>query len=548
MRFLSASLADSGEFRVWAFRHDVVNTAGDALLLADRFEAETPRRLAVGVANCVLWASAGVGRRLAAPLADVECLAVEADGVLYSPAASLHSLSTFLESLVEFGRGALPCRHLWPPFIAEGRRPVRLIHRWPYGVVAGGLVKVLEYPEGYPARYASTVLKLYGVAGEGLITTPSRAPGRGLHIGEEYGVYLDGLVKMESPWGLDFALNVVLGTVGDKWILMGRDGLYEAVFVKTGGAKGEVGYVKVTSPYEGDVRLVEGPSYCNFELCGDVARWPLDSGGVCLSAAPDVSVEAVEEWAVLLPPDFLPEGLRPPRASPLLFSDDYVYLFTSTEERHRLRAYRLTRGYIALAAPAAGAKWRIPLKPPYGGARISKGGVDSYALYRWLDASVLYKYYEPLASAYGAVGGGFFDRIAIPGGGLDAGAEFEVYLGDFLLLKSPRGVDLALNVVLGDKWILMGRDGLYEAVFKREGGAGGKVGYVKVVGPYGGDVGLVEGPPALGEFLPSECGYWSPLTGRCYADPRLDVVKKWPLETVDASEYLHLLEEILAPR
>jgi hypothetical protein len=32
---------------------------------------------------------------------------------------------------------------------------------------------------------------------------------------------------METPWGVDFALNFVLGVVGDRWVLMGRDGLYE---------------------------------------------------------------------------------------------------------------------------------------------------------------------------------------------------------------------------------------------------------------------------------------------------------------------------------
>jgi hypothetical protein len=128
------------------------------------------------------------------------------------------------------------------------------------------------------------------------------------------------------------------------------------------------------------------------------------------------------------------------------------------------------------------------------------------------------------------------------------GEEFGVFLGDFLLLKSSRGVDYALNLILGvwgDKWIFLGDDGLYEGVFVHTGGEKGEVGYLKITAPYRGDARAAEGPPVIGEFLPRDCGFYSPLPGRCYSDRRLEVVRRWPLERIEASAYALVLEELL---
>jgi hypothetical protein len=116
------------------------------------------------------------------------------------------------------------------------------------------------------------------------------------------------------------------------------------------------------------------------------------------------------------------------------------------------------------------------------------------------------------------------------------------------LLKSSRGVDYALNLVLGvwgDGWIFLGDDGLYEGVFVHTGGEKGEVGHLKIAAPFKEDVRLVEGPLVIGEFLPRDCGFYSPLTGRCYSDRRLEVVRRWSLERIEASAYAVVLEELL---
>jgi len=60
------------------------------------------------------------------------------------------------------------------------------------------------------------------------------------------------------------AWHRVLGLLdGGRWVLLGDDGLYEAVFTPTVKEPlevfGEVGYVKVLKPYDGDVDDVASP-------------------------------------------------------------------------------------------------------------------------------------------------------------------------------------------------------------------------------------------------------------------------------------------------
>ncbi|MGC9051425.1 hypothetical protein [Pyrobaculum sp.] len=70
----------------------------------------------------------------------------------------------------------------------------------------------------------------------------------------------DGYLRVGS-W---LAWHRVLGTLDDgRWVLIGDDGLYEAVFTPTVKDPlevfGEVGYVRVVGPYVGDVDLVQSP-------------------------------------------------------------------------------------------------------------------------------------------------------------------------------------------------------------------------------------------------------------------------------------------------
>jgi hypothetical protein len=103
---------------------------------------------------------------------------VEADGVVYTPAVSLRSLverPRLLGFLIGETPGAFRCRHLWPPAIAEGQRPVRLV-RGGVGLTPMGAVRVLEFPEEYPAYYTRSVLRLYGLDGRH-IAEPVYIPG-----------------------------------------------------------------------------------------------------------------------------------------------------------------------------------------------------------------------------------------------------------------------------------------------------------------------------------------------------------------------------------
>ena len=80
-RVLEGLLADGEEFAVFSTE------------LEDGWQVfERPSRIAVGVSECTIWTAHSWGGDLplyaAAPLARVECLAVEADGVVYTPVVS----------------------------------------------------------------------------------------------------------------------------------------------------------------------------------------------------------------------------------------------------------------------------------------------------------------------------------------------------------------------------------------------------------------------------------------------------------------------------
>jgi len=286
---------------------------------------EGPSRIAVGISECTIWAAHSWGGDpplyAAAPLARAECLAVEADGVVYTPVVSLRSLverPEFLGFLIGETPGAFRCRHLWPPAIAEGRRPVRLV-RGGVGLTPMGAVRVLEFPEGYPAYYTRSVLRLYGLDG-GHIAEPVYIPGGGVHVGEEFGVFSGDFLLLKSSRGVDYALNLILGVWGDRWIFLGDDGLYEGVFVHTGGERGEVGYLKITAPYRGDARVAEGPPVIGEFLPRDCGFYsPLTRR--CYS---DWRLEVVRKWPLerieasayaLVLEELLNEGLGGPPPS-----------------------------------------------------------------------------------------------------------------------------------------------------------------------------------------------------------------------------------------
>ncbi len=524
-------------------------------VLVETYTFNRPLRIAVGVSRCVVWAVHSWGgdppQYAVAPYVEGPCLLVEADGVLYSPAVSLSSLTDkprFMGFLLEEGPGALGCRHLWPPAVAEGRRPVRLV-KGGVGLTPADAVKILEFPEGYPAYYTRSVLRLYGVDAGGHIAEPAYAPGGGFHLGEEFGVVAGDFVLLKSSRGVDYALNLILGVWRDKWIFLGDDGLYEGVFIPTGGEKGEVGYLKITAPFRGDIRQIEGPSYANFSVSGDLRSWPLGERGFCLHEIPRLSIRSVDDVLLFVGlsgfrhPYFSRRGVVR-RVSPLLFADDALYLYLEGEGWRRLGWYSLNVGYLATPLEGGSENPRIPLKPPVD-CRI---GPDC-AVFHWLDAGELRRYYRPLAERYGVDHKSFFEPLYIPGGGFHLGEEFGVVAGDFVLLKSSRGVDYALNLILGvwrDKWIFLGDDGLYEGVFIPTGGEKGEVGYLKITAPFREDVRLVEGPPVVGEFLPRDCGFYSPLTRRCYSERGLEVVRRWPVERIEAVVYAQVLEKFLA--
>ena len=91
---------------------------------------------------------------------------------------------------------------------------------------------------------------------------PVRAPGAGSLTGAELPVvrHRDRYLRV-GQW---IAWHRVLGLLDDgRWVLIGDDGLYEAVFRPTVsdplGVFGEVGFVKVLGPYNGDVDDVSSP-------------------------------------------------------------------------------------------------------------------------------------------------------------------------------------------------------------------------------------------------------------------------------------------------
>jgi hypothetical protein len=87
-------------------------------------------------------------------------------------------------------------------------------------------------------------------------------PGSGSLVGAELPVVRRprGYLRV-GGW---LAWHRVLGLLdGGRWVLLGDDGLYEAVFTPTVKEPlevfGEVGYVSVLRPYEGDVDDVASP-------------------------------------------------------------------------------------------------------------------------------------------------------------------------------------------------------------------------------------------------------------------------------------------------
>ncbi|MEM4964269.1 MAG: hypothetical protein QXT13_08995, partial [Pyrobaculum sp.] len=85
-----------------------------------------------------------------------------------------------------------------------------------------------------------------------------------------------------GPW---LAWHRVLGILDDgKWVIIGDDGLYEAVFKPTAknplGEFGEVGYVKILGPYAGDVDDVQSPCGApRLVACTEDTREALISAG-----------------------------------------------------------------------------------------------------------------------------------------------------------------------------------------------------------------------------------------------------------------------------
>ena len=128
---------------------------------------------------------------------------------------------------------------------------------------AGAGACLIDAADSCLMRYMLGLVRRYRVRSSPSIFSSVVLPGRGGLLGERFSVYLveGDYLQVETPWGVDFALNFVLGTYQGRWVLMGTDGLYEGVFVKKEGAGGKVGYVEVVKPFEKDVRLVEGPQF-----------------------------------------------------------------------------------------------------------------------------------------------------------------------------------------------------------------------------------------------------------------------------------------------
>jgi len=181
------------------------------------------------------------------------------------------------------------------------------------------------------------------------------------------------------------------------------------------------------------------------------------------------------------------------------------------------------------------------LKPPLGERRLDPNSIFDKM---WTNARYMAYYLRPLSEKYGTSAYSIFEPLRLPGGEALVGERFVVYRrgGEYLLMETPWGVDFALNFVLGvvgDRWVLMGRDGLYEGVFRRKED-GERIGYVEVVGPYQDDVRKIEGPPYLGFAVASTPGF--PLCrggsvsykGVCLNDEEIfRAVTMWPIERVD---------------
>jgi hypothetical protein len=201
----------------------------------------------------------------------------------------------------------------------------------------------------------------------------------------------------------------------------------------------------------------------------------------------------------------------------------------------------LTSAYIAYYSPKFRNTLRHTLKPPLGERRLDPNSIFDMM---WTNARYMAYYLRPLSEKYGASAYSIFEPLPLPGGGALVGERFVVYRrgGEYLLMETPWGVDFVLNFVLGvvgGRWVVMGRDGLYEGVFHRKED-GERIGYVEVVGPYQDDVRKVEGPPYLGFAVASTPGF--PLCrggsvsygGVCLDDEEIfRAVTMWPIERVD---------------
>ncbi|MEM0464994.1 MAG: hypothetical protein QW680_09170 [Pyrobaculum sp.] len=185
--------------------------------------------------------------------------------------------------------------------------PLEGIRWWMHNLVSGPwITPELNYPEG---EHVTVVLKDNGVVqtpeGDEKLTDiiyspckyvfggrwlywspvgpPVRAPGAGSLTGAELPVVRSPSRYLRvGPW---IAWHRVLGILDDgKWVVIGDDGLYEAVFTPTAkdplGEFGEVGYVKVTGPYTGDVDDVRSPCGApGLVACVDDTREALTSAG-----------------------------------------------------------------------------------------------------------------------------------------------------------------------------------------------------------------------------------------------------------------------------
>jgi hypothetical protein len=192
------------------------------------------------------------------------------------------------------------------------------------------------------------------------------------------------------------------------------------------------------------------------------------------------------------------------------------------------------------------------LKPPLSERRLDPNSIFDKM---WTNARYMAYYLRPLSEKYGASAYSIFEPLRLPGGGALVGERFVVYRrgGEYLLMETPWGVDFALNFVLGvvgDRWVVMGRDGLYEGVFRRKED-GERIGYVEVVGPYQDDVRKIEGPPYLGFAAASTPGF--PLCrggsvsykGVCLDDEEIfRAVTMWPIERVNASTAASRLQDL----